>query len=90
MSRKAQKLKFTLQMRNVVLHSIVRNCGTFLEKLICIELGVFLMGKGPHEPETAYKSIRIRSSVIYVDLLEYKNVGDTQFLSCAVLLSFQR
>ena len=42
------------------------------------ELGVLMIGKGPHEPEFAYDIIRIHSLIIYSDLVEYNNVGDTK------------
>ena len=44
-----------------------------------LELWIVLMiGKGPHEPETAYNNVRIQSLMIYSDLVEYTNVGDTK------------
>ena len=42
------------------------------------ELGVLMIGKGPCEPEFAYDIIRIHSLIIYSELVEYNNVGDTK------------
>ena len=41
------------------------------------EFGVILRRKGPHKPEFAFDIVRIRSLMIYTDLIEYKIVGDT-------------
>ena len=48
------------------------------------EFGVLMIGKDPHEPEFAYDIVRIHSMMIYSDLVEYNNVGDTKapFLRC--------
>ena len=42
------------------------------------DFGVLVIGKGPHEPEFAYDIVRIRSLMIYSDLVEYNIVGDTK------------
>ena len=42
------------------------------------EVGVLIIGKGPHEPEFAYDIVRIHSLMIYSDLVEYNIVGDTK------------
>ena len=34
--------------------------------------------KSPCEPEVAYNIVRIHSLIIYSDLVEYTNVGDTK------------
>ena len=53
------------------------------------ELEVLMMGKGPHEPEFAYDIVRIRSLMIYSDLVEYNIVGDTKtpLLRCFPFIS---
>ena len=40
------------------------------------ELGVLMIGEGPHEPEFAYEIVRIHSLIIYSDLIECNIVGD--------------
>ena len=42
------------------------------------EKGVMLRGKGPHKPAFAYEIVRIQTFLIYTDVIEYKNVGDTK------------
>ena len=42
------------------------------------EFGVLMIGKGPYEPEFAYDIVRIHSSMIYSDLVEYSLVGETK------------
>ena len=44
------------------------------------EFEVMLRRKGPHKPEFAYDIVRIRSLMIYTDLIEYNIVGDTKAL----------
>ena len=38
-----------------------------------------LRGKGPHKQEFAYDIVRIKSLMIYTDLIEYNIVGNTDF-----------
>ena len=40
-------------------------------------LGILICGKGPHEPTFAYDIVCIRWLMIYTDIIEYKDVGDT-------------
>ena len=53
------------------------------------EFGVLMIGKGPHEPEFAYDIVRIRSLMIYSDLVEYNIVGGTKtpLLRCFPFIS---
>ena len=39
-----------------------------------------LRGKGPHKPEFAYDIVRIHSLMIYTDMIEYNNIGETKAL----------
>ena len=59
-------------------------CGTDMSHLfgnnVGNELGVLMIGKGPHEPEFAYDIVRIHSLMIYSDLVEDSIVGDTKAL----------
>ena len=52
-------------------------------------LGALIIGKGSHEPEFAYDSVRIHSLMIYIDLVEYNFVGDakTALLQCFPFVS---
>ena len=53
------------------------------------QFGVLMKGKGPHEPQFAYDIVRIHSVMIYSDLVEYNNVGDTKtpLLRCFPFIS---
>ena len=48
-----------------------------------------MIGKGPHEPEFAYDIVRIPSFMIYSNLVEYNNAGDTKtpLLRCFPFIS---
>ena len=48
-----------------------------------------MLGKGPHKPLSAYDSVRIRSLMIYTDIVEYNIAGDTKapLLRCFPFLS---
>ena len=48
-----------------------------------------MRGKGPHKPEFAYQIVRIHSLMIYTDVIEYNNVGDSKapLLRCFPFLS---
>ena len=52
------------------------------------EFGVLMIGKGPHGPQFAY-TVRIHSLMIYSDLVECNNVGDTNapLLRCFPFIS---
>ena len=75
---KRKKLRFTLQMKNSVLHFLVRIWDTFSRSNVVTEFGVMLRRKGPHKPEFAYDIIRIHSLMIYIELIEYNIVGNTK------------
>ena len=48
-----------------------------------------LRRKGPHKPEFAYHIVPIHHLMIYTDLIEYNNVGDTKapLLRCFPFIS---
>ena len=48
-----------------------------------------MRGKKPHEPTFAYDIVRIRSIMIYSDIVEYNTVGDTKapLLRCFPIIS---
>ena len=52
--------------------------GHFSHNNVGNEFGVLMIGKGPHEPETAYDLVRIHFLMIYSDLVEHNIVGDTK------------
>ena len=43
--------------------------GHIFGKIVGKEFGVMMRGKGPHKPEFAYDIVRIRSLMIYTDLI---------------------
>ena len=71
-------MRYTLQMKDSFLHSLVRIWNTLPEVMYCNEFGVMLRGKGPHKQKFAYDIVRIHSLMIYTDLIEYNIVGDTE------------
>ena len=50
-----------------------------------IESGIPMRGKGPHEPNFAHDIVRILSLMVYSDIIEYKNLGDTIFAFAPLL-----
>ena len=44
------------------------------------DIGVLMLGKGPHDPDIAYDIVRIHSLMIYSNLVEHNIVGDTKTL----------
>ena len=78
MSRELKKLRLTMQMKDLVLHSLVRTRDTFLGSNVGREFGVMLREERPQKPEFAYDIVRIYSLMIYTDLIEYNIVGDTK------------
>ena len=63
--------------------------GQIFGKNVGNDVGVLMIGKGPHEPEFAYYIVRIHSLMIYTDLVEYNIVGDTKapLLRCFPFIS---
>ena len=53
------------------------------------QTGVIMSGKGPHYLQYSYDIIRIRSLMIYTDIIEYRIVGDTKtpLLRCIPFIS---
>ena len=53
------------------------------------DLGILVRAKGSHEPTFAYDIVRILSLMIYIDIVEYKVVGDTKtpLLRCFPFIS---
>ena len=42
------------------------------------EFAILMIGRGPHKPEFANDIVPIHSLMIYSNLVEYNNVGDTK------------
>ena len=88
-SRRTQKVEIMLANKTSGLafcstdlsHSFGNNVGN--------ELGVLMIGKGPHEREFAYDIVRIHSLMIYNGLIEYNIVGGTKppLVQCFPLIS---
>ena len=70
--------------------SVLAFCSTDLGPIFGDNVGnkleVLMKGKGHHEHEFAYDIVRIRSLMIYSNLVEYNIVGDTK-RSLALTLS---
>ena len=52
-------------------------------------MGVFMSGAGPHFPKFPYGIVRIHTLMIYSDIVEYNNVGETKaaLLRCIPFIS---
>ena len=49
-----------------------------------------LRRKGPHKPKIAYDIVRIRSLMIYTDLILYNFIGDTKDLLLRCFFFFSK
>ena len=65
-----KKLRFTLQMKDLVLHFFSTDLGHIFGSVVANEFGVMLREKGLHKPEFAYDIVSIHSLMIYRDLIE--------------------
>ena len=88
-SRRTQKVVIMLANDNSVLALCCTDLGHIFGNNVGNELGVLIIGKGPHEPDFAYDFVRILSLMIYSDLDEYNIVGDTKanLLWCFLCIS---
>ena len=89
MSRRTQKVEIHLANGGSGLATFSTGLGHIFGTNVGNEFGVMLRGKGPHKPEFAYDIVRIHSLMIYTDLIEYNNVGDTKapLLRCFLFIS---
>ena len=87
-SRRTQKVVITLANDTSGLAFCSTDLGHIFDNKVGNEFGVLMIGKGPHESEFAY-IVRIHSLMIYSDLVEYNNVGDTKapLLRCFPFIS---
>ena len=83
-SRRTQKVDIYLANEGSCLAFFSTDVGQLFGSNIGNELGVMLKRKGPHKPEIAYDIVRKHSLMIYTELVEYNNVGDTKtpLLNC--------
>ena len=88
-SRGTQKIVIRLANDTSGIALCSADLGDAFGKNVGNEFGVLLIGKGPHEPEDAYDTVRIHSLSIYSDLVEYNIVGDTNapLLRCIPFIS---
>ena len=88
-SRRTQKVEIYLAKEGSGLAFFRTDLGQISGSNVGNEFGVMLRGKGPHKPEFAYDIVRIHSLMIYTDMIEYNNVGDTKtpLLRCFLFVS---
>ena len=88
-SRRTQKVKFMLANDRSGVAFCSTNLGQIFGNSVGNEIGVLMIGKGPHKHEFASDIVRIPSLVIYTDLLDYNIVGDTKapLLRCFPFIS---
>ena len=77
-SRRTQNVVILLENDTSGLAFCSTDLGHIFGNNVVNELGVLMIGKGPHEPEFAYDIVRIPSLMIYSDLVEYNIIGDTK------------
>ncbi len=89
MSRRAQKVEIYLANEGSDLSLFITDLGHFFGNNVGNEIGVMLRRKGPQKPEFIYDIVRIHSLMLYTDMIEYNNVGDTKapLLRCFLFLS---
>ena len=77
-SRRTQKVLIMVASDTSGLAFCSTDLGHIFGNNVGNEIGVQMLGKGPHEPEFAYDIVRIHSLMIYSDLVEYNIVEDTK------------
>ena len=77
-SRRTQKNEIYLAKKRSGLAFFSRDSGHNFGSNVGNEIGAMLREKGPHKPKFAYDIVRIHSLMIYTDLIECNNVGDTK------------
>ena len=89
-SRRRQKVEMYLENKGSGLSFFSMDLERIFGCNVGNEFGVMLRGKGPHKANFAYDIVRILSSMIYTDLIEYNIVGDTKapVLRCILFISF--
>ena len=77
-SRRTQKVVIMLANDTSGLAFYSTDLGHIFGNNVGNEFAILMIGKRPHEHELAYDIVRIHSLMIYSDLVEYNNVGDTK------------
>ena len=77
-SRRTQKVVTMLANDTSGLAFFSTDLGNVFGNNVGNEFGVLMIRKGPQEPEFSYDIVRIHSLMIYIDLVEYNNIGDTK------------
>ena len=88
-SRLTQKIELSLITDDSSLVIFNTDLGNIFGGDVGVDKGNLLRGKGPHEPTFAYNIVRIRSLMIYTDIVEYNIVGHTKtpLLRCFPFIS---
>ena len=88
-SRRTQKVVIMLANNSSGLAFCSTDLGHIFGNNVGNKFRVLMIEKGPHEPEFAYDNVRIHSLMIYSNLVEYNNVGDTKasLLRCFLFIS---
>ena len=88
-SRVTQKVKVYLANEESSLAIFGTDLGHIFGGDVRNDSGIPMRGKEPHEPTIAYDIVRIRSLMIYTDIVEYNFVGDTKapLLRCFPFIS---
>ena len=77
-SRRTQKVVIRLANDTSGLAICSTDLGHIFGNIVGNELGVLMIGKGPHEPEFANDIVHVHSLMIYSNLVEYNIVRDTK------------
>ena len=88
-SRVTQKVKVYLANEESSLAIFSTDLGHKFGGNVRNDSGLLMRGKEPHEPSFAYDNVRIHSLMIYTDIVEYNNFGDTKapLLRCFPFIS---
>ena len=88
-SRSTQKVVIMLAKDTPDISFCSTDLGHIFGKNVGNEFGVLMIGKSPHEHEFAYDIVRIKSLMIYSNLVDYNIVGDTKapLLRCFPFIS---
>ena len=77
-SRVTQKVKVYQANEELSLAIFSTDLGLLFGADVRKGLGILMSMDGPHEPTFAYDIVRIRSLMLYTDIVEYNIVGDTK------------
>ena len=88
-SLSSQKVEIYLINEECGLAFFSGDLGHIFRTIVGTKFGVMLRRKGTHKPKFTYDIVCIHSLMIYMDLIEYKIVGDTKapLLRCFIFVS---